>query len=214
MIRVLIVDDQRVVREGLRLFLSRDPEIALVDEAVDGAQAVEKARHLRPDVILMDLTMPVMDGISATAIVRRELPDTEVVMLTAALTPTSLLQAMQAGASGCLLKDTRPSGIRTAIQEAIEGRVHLSAQATELLVTQMQPLGSYDPLSEREGEVLQLLAAGCSNQEIMQRLHIAEATVKAHVRHILSKLGVQSRTQAVLVAMHLGLVAGPPGRPQ
>ena len=213
MIRVLIVDDQSVVREGLRLFLSRDPEIALVDEAVDGAQAVEKARHLRPDVILMDLTMPVMDGISATAIMRRELPDTEVVMLTAALTPTSLLQAMQAGASGCLLKDTRPSGIRTAIQEAIEGRVHLSAHATEL-VTQMQPLGSHDPLSEREGEVLQLLAAGCSNQEIMQRLHIAEATVKAHVRHILSKLGVQSRTQAVLVAMHLGLVAGPPGRPQ
>lgn len=172
MIQVLIVDDQSVVREGWRLFLSRDPKIAIVDEAVDGAQAVEKARQLHPDVILMDLTMPVMDGISAAAIVRRELPDTEVVMLTGVLNPTFLRQALQAGVSGYLLKDGRPSEIRTAIYDVVEGRVYLSAQVRELLVSQLQPLGRHDPLCKCKREVLQLLTEGCCNQELKQKLHI------------------------------------------
>jgi DNA-binding NarL/FixJ family response regulator len=208
-IGVLIVDDHPIVREGLRQALERDPSLRVLGEAATGKEAIKEARRLRPDVVLMDLGLPDLDGIHATATVHRELPDTEVVVLTAVLNPTLLTQALQAGASGYLFKDTRPSEIRTAIQDAIEGRVHLSAQVTELLVTQMQPSAHRDPLSEREGEVLQLLAEGCSNQEIMQRLHIAEATVKTHVRHILSKLDAQSRTQAILVAMHLGLVAAP-----
>jgi DNA-binding NarL/FixJ family response regulator len=208
-IGVLIVDDHPIVREGLRQALERDPSLRVLGEAATGKEAIKEARRLRPDVVLMDLGLPDLDGIHATATVHRELPDTEVVVLTAVLNPTLLTQALQAGASGYLFKDTRPSEIRTAIQDAIEGRVHLSAQVTELLVTQMQPSVRRDPLSEREGEVLQLLAEGCSNQEIMQRLHIAEATVKTHVRHILSKLDAQSRTQAILVAMHLGLVAAP-----
>jgi len=208
-IGVLIVDDHPIVREGLRQALERDSAFRVLGEAATGKEAITQARRLRPDAVLMDLGLPDLDGISATATVHRELPDTEVVVLTAVLNPTLLTQALQAGASGYLFKDTRPSEIRTAIQEAMGGRVHLSTQVTELLVTQMQPSGPADPLSEREGEVLQLLAEGCSNQEIMPRLHITEATVKAHVRHILSKLDVRNRTQAVLVAMRLGLVRAP-----
>ena len=171
-IGVLIVDDHPIVREGLRQALERDPALRVLGEAATGKEAITKARRLRPDVVLMDLGLPDLDGISATATVHRELPNTEVVVLTAVLNPTLLTQALQAGATGYLFTDTRPSEIRTAIQDAIEGRVHLSAQVTELLVTQMQPSAHRDPLSEREGEVLQLLAEGCSNQEIMQRLHL------------------------------------------
>jgi len=131
------------------------------------------------------------------------------VVLTGMLNPTAITQAMQAGANGYLYKDTRASEIRAAIEDAVEGRVHLSPRVTELLVNQMRPTGRQEPLTEREREVLQLLARGASNKEIMQTLQIAEATVKAHVRSILSKLGVQSRTQAILVAMRLGLVTAP-----
>ena len=208
-IGVLIVDDHPIIREGLRQALERDPALRVLGEAATGTEAIKEARRLRPDVVLMDLSLPDLDGVRATAIVHSELPKTEVVVLTAVLNPTSLKQVMQAGASGYLLKDAPISEIRAAIQDVAEGRMHLSARATELLVTQMQPSGPADPLSEREGEVLQSLAEGCSNQEIMHRLHITEATVKAHVRHILSKLDVRSRTQAVLVAMRLGLVRAP-----
>jgi DNA-binding NarL/FixJ family response regulator len=130
-------------------------------------------------------------------------------VLTGVLNPTSVIEAMQAGASGYLFKDTKASEISEAIKGAMEGRVHLSPQVAALLVNQIQPSGHIDPLTEREREVLRLLARGSSNKEIMQTLHITEATVKAHVRHILSKLGAQSRTQAILIAMRLGLVTAP-----
>jgi NarL family two-component system response regulator LiaR len=174
----------------------------------------KQAQRLRPDVVLMDLNLPELDGISATATLHGALPQTEVVVLTGVLNPTSVLLAMQAGASGYLFKDTGASEIRTAIKDVVEGRVILSPQATALLVNQIQPKSHLEPLTEREREVLDLLAQGASNKEIRQALHITEATVKAHVRHILSKLGAQSRTQAILVAIRFGLVKVPSSESQ
>ena len=208
-IQVLIVDDHPIFREGLRRAIEQDPAFRVLAEAATGTEAIKLAQELRPDVVLMDLNLPDQDGVNATAVMRRELPQTEVVVLTGMLNPTAITQAMQAGANGYLYKDTRASEIRAAIEDAVEGRVHLSPRVTELLVNQMRPTGRQEPLTEREREVLQLLARGASNKEIMQALQIAESTVKAHVRSILSKLGVQSRTQAILVAMRLGLVTAP-----
>ena len=208
-IRVLIVDDHPIVREGMRRALERDPAFDVLGEAETGTEAITESERLRPDVVLMDLSLPELDGISATAILHRDLPEIEVVVLTGVLNPTSVIEAMQAGASGYLFKDTKASEIGEAIKGAMEGRVHLSPQAAALLVNQIQPSGHIDPLTEREREVLRLLAHGSSNKEIMQTLHITEATVKAHVRHILSKLGAQSRTQAILIAMRIGLVPAP-----
>jgi DNA-binding NarL/FixJ family response regulator len=205
-IGMLIVDDHPIVRVGLRQVLERDPAFRVLGEAATGKEAITQAQRLRPDVVLMDLGLPVLDGISATAILHRELPDTKIVALTGELNLALLTQTLLAGASGFLSKDVPASEICTAVKDAVEGRMHLSAQVTELLVTRLQPSGHHDPLSEREQEVVQLLAEGCTNREIMQRLQITQATVKAHVRHILSKLGAQSRTQAILVAIHLGLV--------
>lgn len=206
MIRVLIADDHSVVREGLRMFLGRDPELEVVGEAEDGAEAVRVARQLRPDVVLMDLLMPVMDGITATATIRRDLPEIEVIALTSVLESESVVGAVKAGAIGYLLKDTRAAELRTAIKAAAAGQVHLSPQASAYLLRKVQAPLLPEPLTEREMEVLQLLARGQSNKEIARHLQVVEDTVKTHVRHILAKLGVQSRTQAVLSAARLGLV--------
>lgn len=206
-IRVLIVDDHSVVREGLRMFLRRDPELKVVDEAADGAEAVEKARQLRPDIVLMDLLLPVMDGIVATSTIRRELPETEVLVLTSMLDSASVAGAIRAGAIGYLLKDAQASELRAAIKAAAAGQVQLSPQASAYLLRELRTTEHPEPLTERESDVLRLLAQGCSNKEIANALHIVEDTVKTHVRHILTKLGVQSRTQAILAAMRLGLVS-------
>ena len=208
-IGVLIVDDHPIVREGLQRTLERDPAFRVLGEAETGAAAIQQGQRLQPDVILLDLNLPDVDGISATATLHRLLPQTEVLVLTGLLNPTSVIQAMQAGASGYLVKDTGPREIRTAIKDVMAGRVALSPQVMALLVNHMQLENHLETLTEREQEVLDLLAQGASNKEIRQALHITEATVKAHVRHILSKLGVQSRMQAVLVAIRLGLVKGP-----
>jgi NarL family two-component system response regulator LiaR len=206
-IRILIVDDHSVVREGLRMFLGRDPELEVVGEAADGAEAIEKARYLRPDVVVMDLVVPVIDGIAATSIIRCELPETEVVVLTNMLESSSVTSAIRAGAISYLLKDAQASELRTAVKAAASGQVHLSPQASAYLLHEVRTPESPVPLTEREGDVLGLLARGHTNKEIAHALHIAEDTVKSHVRHILAKLGAQSRTQATLAAMRLGLVA-------
>jgi DNA-binding NarL/FixJ family response regulator len=206
-IRVLIADDHSVVRKGLRMFLGRDPEIVLVGEAADGQEAVALARQLRPDVVLMDLLMPGMDGIAATAIIRRELPETEVIALTSVLESDSVVGAIKAGAIGYLLKDTQAAELRRAIKAAAAGQVQLSPQASAYLVQQVRFPDTTEPLTAREMEVLRLMADGQANKEIARTLQIAEDTVKTHVRHILAKLGVQSRTQAVLCAIRLGLVS-------
>ncbi|GHO42443.1 response regulator [Ktedonospora formicarum] len=205
-IRVLIADDHSVVREGLRMFLSRDPEIAIVGEAEDGEEAVRQAMEMRPDVVLMDVLMPVMDGIAATAALRRALPETEIIALTSVLEGATVVDAIKAGAIGYLLKDTQAQELRKVIKEAASGQVHLSPKVSASLVRQVQALPPAESLTEREKDVLCLLAQGKANKEIANHLQIVEDTVKVHVRHILAKLHVQSRTQAVLCALHLGLV--------
>ncbi|QBD83050.1 response regulator transcription factor [Ktedonosporobacter rubrisoli] len=206
-IRVLIVDDHSVVREGLRVFLGRDPALEVVDEAANGPEAIEKARLWRPDIVLMDLLIPIMDGIETTTIIRHELPETQVVVLTNVLDSTSVTNAIRAGAIGYMLKNVQATELHTAIKAAAAGQMHLSPQASTYLLREVRDAESVCSLTERETNVLNLLAQGCSNKEIAQVLHIAEDTVKTHIRHILAKLGVQSRTQATLAAMRLGLVA-------
>src|SRR3989475_8955321 len=206
-IRVLIVDAHSVVREGLRMFLARDPDLEVVGEAADGAKAIQQARQLRPDVVVMDLLLPGLDGLAATRTIRNELPETEVLALTSVLEQTSVVEAIRAGAIGYLLKDARAVEIRTAIKAAAVGQVHLSPQASAYLLSTVRMPGRPEPLTPREMDVLRLLAQGCSNKEIARTLQLVEETVKFHVRHILAKLGVQSRTQAVLTAIRLGLVS-------
>jgi NarL family two-component system response regulator LiaR len=206
-IRVLVVDDHSVVREGLRMFLASDPDLEVVGEATDGADAVEQARQMRPDVVLMDLLMPVMDGIAATRVIRRELPETEVLALTSVLESASVVEAIRAGAIGYLLKDTQAFELRKAIKAAAAGQVQLSPQASAYLLGAVRMPEMPEPLTPREMDVLRLLAQGQSNKEIARALHLVEETVKSHVRHILAKLGVQSRTQALLAAIRLGIVS-------
>jgi NarL family two-component system response regulator LiaR len=205
-IRVLLADDHSVVREGLHMFLGRDPELEVVGEAADGAEAVTLARELHPDVVLMDLLMPVMDGIAATAAIREELPDVEVVALTSVLESDAVVSAVKAGAIGYLLKDTHAAELRRAIKAAAAGQVQLSPSAVAYLLNQVRLPEAPAALTDREQEVLRLLAEGKSNKDIARSLQVVEDTVKTHVAHILAKLGVQSRTQAVLTAARLGLI--------
>ncbi len=206
-IRVLIADDHSVVRQGLIMFLSSDPELEIVGEARDGVEALELARKLLPDVVLMDLIMPVMDGIRAIEAIRRELPSIEVVALTSVLEDISIAEAVRAGAIGYLLKDTEAHELRRAIKAAAAGQVQLSHQVAARLLREVRmPEESREPLTERETDVLRQLAIGKSNKEICQTLNIGEQTVKTHVSHILVKLGVPSRTQAALFAIRTGMV--------
>jgi DNA-binding NarL/FixJ family response regulator len=208
-IRILIADDHSVVRQGLKMFLALDPELEVVGEAADGAEAVRLAQDLRPDVVLMDLLMPGMDGTAATAAIRAALPDTEVVALTSVLEDASVVGAVRAGAIGYLLKNTEADVLRRAIKAAAAGQVQLSPEAAARLMREVRAPDSPEVLSERETEVLRLLAQGHANKQIGSALHIGEKTVKTHVSHILAKLSVQSRTQAALYAVRIGLV--PPG---
>ena len=212
MVRLLIADDHHVVREGLRLVLALDPELEVVGEAADGETAVRLAQELRPDLVLMDLQMPVLDGIAATEAIRREVPETEVLVLTSVLEDVSVLGAIRAGAIGYVHKDTNGTELRRAIKAAAAGQVQLSPAATQWLLEEMRgdqsagPSSAAPSLTERELEVLRLLAQGLSNAEITQVLGVGENTAKTHVRNVLAKLGVHSRTQAVLQAQRLGLV--------
>ncbi len=210
-IRVLIADDHSVVRQGLKMFLGLDPDLTVVGEATDGAEAVRLAKELRPDVVVMDLLMPVMDGIAATKAIRQELPDIEVLALTSVLEDASVVGAVRAGAIGYLLKDTEGAELRRAIKAAAAGQVQLSAEAAARLMREVRAPDSPEALTERETDVLRLLAAGRANKEIAQQLSIGEKTVKTHVSNILAKLGVQSRTQAALYAVRIGLVTSPSG---
>ncbi len=204
---IVIADDHSVVRRGLRMFLAMDPELVVVGEAADGEEAVHLARLLLPDIVLMDLLMPVMDGITATAVIWGELPDTEVLALTSVLEDASVVGAVRAGAIGYLLKDTDAEALCRAIKAAAAGQVQLTPQAAARLMQAVSAPESPEALTERETEVLRLLAQGKANKEIARSLNISEKTVKVHVSNILSKLGVQSRTQATLYAIRIGLVS-------
>ena len=206
-IRLLIADDHSVVRQGLRMFLTLDPELDVVGEAKNGLEAVEMARSLQPDVVLMDLLMPVMDGITAIKTIRQELPNVEVVALTSVLEDASIVGAVKAGAIGYLLKDTEADDLCRAIKAAAAGQVQLSPQAATRLMREVRAPESPEKLTDRETEVLRLIARGFSNKEIAQELIIGEKTVKTHVSNILGKLSLLSRTQAALYAVRIGLVS-------
>ncbi len=189
------------------MFLALDDELDVVGEASNGEEALARARELQPDVVLMDLLMPVMDGVAATAAIRNELPDVEVIALTSVLDDNKVVGAVRAGAIGYLLKDTEADDLRRAIKAAANGQVQLSPQAAARLVREVRLPESPESLTERETEVLRLLAQGQSNKEIARTLVIGEKTVKTHVSNILAKLGVPSRTQAALYAVRIGLVS-------
>lgn len=206
-IKILIVDDHSVVRQGLRMFLSLDPELEVIGEASNGQEAIDRVKELNPDVVLMDLLMPVMDGITATQIIRKDYSDSEVIALTSVLEDASVVNAVRAGAIGYLLKDTQADELCRAIKAAADGQVQLSPKAAERLMREIRAPESPEKLTERETDVLRLLAIGMANKEIAAEMHISETTVKTHVSNILMKLGVPSRTQAALYAVRIGLVS-------
>jgi DNA-binding NarL/FixJ family response regulator len=206
-IRVLITDDHGVVRQGLRMYLGLDPELEVVGEAANGEEALRMARELGPDVVLMDLLMPVMDGIAATGKIRAELPEVEVIALTSVLEDASVSGAVRAGAIGYLLKNTEADDLGRAIKAAADGQVQLAPEAAVRLMREVRAPESPETLTERETEVLKLVARGKANKQIAHELFVGEKTVKAHVSSILAKLGVQSRTQAALYALRIGLVS-------
>jgi len=205
-VRIVIADDHHVVREALRLLLDLDPDLQVVGEAADGAEAVRLARELQPNLVLMDLAMPGMDGITATATIRKELPSTEVLALTSVTDDASIAGAIRAGAIGYLLKDTHAATLGPAVKAAAAGQVQLSPQVAASLARQIALPEGQRPLSEREREVLGLVARGRTNQEIARELQLGSETVKTHVSSILTKLRVQGRTQAALQAVKMGLV--------
>jgi DNA-binding NarL/FixJ family response regulator len=211
-IRVVLVDDHAVVREGLRTFLELQDGIEVVGEAGDGLEGVAAVERLRPDVVLMDLVMPRLDGVGAMRELRSRLPGVRVIVLTSFADDDRLLPAVQAGAAGYLLKNAQPQELARAIRAAHAGEALLDPSvAARLLDSIAQPPGRPpDPLTRREREVLELIGRGLSNRRIARELGIAEKTVKTHVGHVLAKLGVTDRTQAALHAVRAGLV-GPPG---
>ena len=184
-ISVLLTDDHKVVRQGIRMVLDLDPELEVVGEASNGEEALHHAHRLKPDVVLMDLVMPVMDGVKATGEIRRELPDTEVVALTSVLEDASVTGAVKAGAIGYLLKNTGGDELCQAIKAAAAGQVQLAPEAAARLMHEVRIPETPEALTERETEVLKLLAQGQANKQIARSLYIGEKTVKTHVRKIL-----------------------------
>lgn len=214
-IRILVVDDQALVRSGLRLILETETDITVIGEAGDGKEGVESARRMRPDVVLMDIRMPVMDGIEATRrLIEAGLdPEPRVLILTTFDLDEYVYAAIRAGASGFLLKDAPPDDLIHAIRVVARGEALLAPTVTRRLIEEFasrpepdaQP-GGMGELTERELEVLRSLAAGLSNAEIADVLFVSEATVKTHISHILTKLDLRDRVQAVVVAYESGLV--------
>jgi DNA-binding NarL/FixJ family response regulator len=211
-IRLLLVDDQALFREGLKTLLSVHPDLEIAGEAENGQAAIEAARRLSPDVILMDLRMPVMDGAAATRAITQEGLPCKVIMLTTFDDDETIFEGLRAGALGYLLKDVASEALVEAIRAAARGESFLQPSVAAKVVAEFTRLappqkGSLaEPLSEREVEILGLLASGASNKEIAARLHIAEGTVKNHVTSILGKLGVRDRTQAAIKAKEQGII--------
>lgn len=204
-VRVLIADDHPVVRAGLRDMLSAEPGIEPVGEAADGAEAVALAERLRPDAVLMDLRMPGTDGVAAIKEIRARLCGTHILVLTTYDTDADILRAIEAGATGYLLKDAPREDLLRAVKATARGESVLAPAVTSRLM-QRATASAGGALSEREIEVLSLVARGSSNREIGRELHLSEATVKTHLIHIFDKLGVSDRTAAVTAALGKGIL--------
>jgi DNA-binding NarL/FixJ family response regulator len=211
-IRVLLADDQRLVRTGLRMILAAEPDLEVVGEAEDGQQALDRCRELAPDVVLMDVRMPVMDGVEATRRLQQLDDPPRVIVVTTFDLDEVVYEALRAGASGFLLKDAPEARLVAAIRVVAEGGSLFAAAATRRLVQEFarhQPVAdvsTLERLTERETEVLRLVARGMSNAEIAEALVVTENTVKTHVARMLAKLGVRDRVQAVVLAYEAGLV--------
>jgi DNA-binding NarL/FixJ family response regulator len=206
-IRVLVVDDHAVVREGLRTFLELQDGIEVAGEAADGEKAIEAAERLSPDVVLMDLVMPTLDGLAAMRELRERVPGARVIVLTSFADDDKLLPALRAGAAGYLLKNAEPQELARAVRAAHAGEAlldpHVAARLVDALAGEKEPL---DRLTPRERQVLQLIGRGFSNKRIAQELRLSEKTVKTHVGHVLAKLGVADRTQAAVFVVRAGLI--------
>ncbi len=205
MIRILIADDHPVVRTGLQGMLAGEGDFEVVGEARDGREAVEKADLLEPDVILMDLRMPVLDGVAATELIRTARSETQVLILTTYDTDGDILRALDVGAVGCLLKDSPREELFRAVRAAARGESVLAPAVLSLVMSRMRAPAA-ETLSDREVEVLRLVARGASNKEAARKLFISETTVKTHLSHIFTKLGVDDRTAAVTVALDRGIL--------
>jgi NarL family two-component system response regulator LiaR len=207
-IRVLIVDDHAVVREGLRAFLELQDGIEVAGEAAGGEAAIEQGGRLHPDVVLMDLVMPGLDGLGAMRALRERVPSARVIVLTSFVDDDKLLPALRAGAAGYLLKNASPHEIVRAVRAAHAGEALLDPVVASRLVDALSADGDEGPLDRltpREREVLELIGRGLSNKRIARELQLSEKTVKTHVSHVLAKLGVTDRTQAAVVAVRAGL---------
>lgn len=215
-IRVLLVDDQALFREGLETLLSVHKDIQVVGQASNGQEAVEVAAQVHPDVVLMDVRMPILDGVGATRLLKKALPQCRVIVLTTFDDDEYIFDALRAGAAGYLLKDVPSTRLVEAIRATARGESILEPSVAAKVIAEFTRVSSMvpsaqmeqlvEPLSEREREILALIARGASNKEIAGQLFIAEGTVKNHVTHILGKLGVRDRTQAALKAKELGLL--------
>lgn len=209
-IRIFIADDHTIVRSGVQALLETIDDLTVVGEAADGQQAVQRALHLRPNVILMDLEMPILDGIGAIGQIMAQWPEARILVLTSFATDDRVFPAVKAGALGYLLKDSGPEALVDAIRQVHRGESSLHPKiARKLMLELSRPasasqLPTADPLTPREVDVLQLVAQGLGNQEIADKLVIGEATVRSHVSNILSKLHLASRTQAALYALREG----------
>jgi DNA-binding NarL/FixJ family response regulator len=215
-IRVLLVDDHAMVRRGMRDFLELHDDIAIVGEAADGAEAIDQAAALRPDIVVMDLMMPGIDGIEATARIRAEFPDVQVIALTSFVEEARVVAALEAGAAGFLLKDAEADELAAAIRAAAAGEVHLDPAVAGVVARRMRAGsaagstpgdqdGGIASLTARERDVLACVARGLSNRAVADALGITERTARTHVSNILAKLGLASRTQAALLAVQHGL---------
>jgi DNA-binding NarL/FixJ family response regulator len=205
-IRVLIVDDHHVVRQGLRIYLDIDKDLVVIGEASNGQEACDFAASLKPDIILMDIMMPGMDGLQAIQRIKMTHPEIEIIALTSMLEDDKVFKAIHAGAMGYLLKDTKADALAKAIKGAFRGEVQLDPEAAKRLIREVRTPESPEKLTERETEVLRLIAKGLSNKAIAAALVVSEKTVKTHVSNVLSKLRLPSRTQAALYALKEGLV--------
>lgn len=205
-VKVVIVDDHAIVRQGIEMYLAVDSDIEIIGQGSNGLEALELVREKQPDVVLMDLLMPEMDGVTAIEAIKKEFPQVEIVALTSVLEDKAIIDAVRVGAIGYLLKDTEADKLCNAIKLAAEGQVQFSPKVAARLVRELSAPENPDPLTDREVEILIEVANGLSNKEIAEKLFISTSTAKFHVSSIMAKLNLPSRTRVALYAIKTGLI--------